>query len=153
MVYEPGSLRKLGLFESLYVALFPRTYPALAYTFYQPGERGVLGIVVNKVLKVLLGLINILNVLLTPLSMLLLFILTPISLILSLPYHAYRWVFHQRDVSLRIPLYIRIVSFPVSMVIWTLFLPVKALQVMCVLLASLLGPNDIRLPSGFQKEV
>ena len=153
MVYEPGSLRKLGFFEALYLALFPSTSPALVYTFYQPGERGTLGRVINRELKILLGLIGTLNALLVPPSLILMLIVTPIGMILSLPYHGFRWVFHQKDVSLDIPVFIRILSFPGATLIWILFAPVKALQVMCVLLTSLLGPKDIRLPSGFQKGV
>ena len=140
MVYEPGSLRELGLAEALYLALFPKSMKVLSYSFYRPGERGMFGRIYNLTLQTLLMLNQVTNMLLLPLLLLVTFLGSVASIPLMVPYWVYQWLRPPEPLS--IPLLARILAFPAQTLVWLASTPVKIVQIATVLVASLLGPKN-----------
>ncbi len=141
MVYDPATLRRLGLTDALLLALFPRSVRVLTYTFYRPGERGAIGGSVNATLRALIGLNGLLNAALLPFLMASSMIAGIVSLPLLLPYWTFRWLFGRDDDPLRILVEARIAAFPGQTLIWIVSSPVKVVQVITVLVAISMGPK------------
>ena len=142
MVYDPGAMRRLGLGEALWQALFPRSVMVLSYAFYQPGERGTLGNLVNSTLHILVGVNRALNLVLLPLLLLTNLIAGIVSLPLALPYWVYRRLFGGDHDPLHTPRIVRVLVFPGQTLIWLVSTPVKVVQVMTVLVAFFVGPRE-----------
>ena len=142
MAYEPGTTRRLRLGEALYLALFPKGSSALDYAFYRPGQRGAHGSVFNIILRVLLGINRTLNLVLTPLLLIVSFLLVPLSVWpLSVPYWIYRRLFLREDNPTHAR-WLAVAVFPGQALVWVLTAPVKIVQVITVLITVPLGPRD-----------